>query len=79
MILPDTPYQEIFRVMNDEEGKVNFALEKEKDRFLKTLSRRILAGGTMLYTHHAYYRVPGSKNCYLLWYHIKDVDIKTQL
>lgn len=68
MILQDTPYGEIFRVMEREREKVNWNLEKELNRYHKEILKRKRTCRQYPLLHHCYYTVPDSKNRYLLWF-----------
>ena len=69
MILSDTPYPEIFLAMQKEEEKVNYALNKEERKAMRSFDRSLGMCG-LCYT--AYYTNPTSKNRYLLWYYMPD-------
>ncbi len=63
MILPDTPPEEIFRIISEEEPKLLFALDKEFQRAEKKFTH----SQSLPVLHQIEYTVPSSRNRYLVW------------
>lgn len=63
MILHDTPYKDIFRVMEEEEPKVKFALKKLEDKIVRPLNKK----GVDDFVVKQEYTVPTSRNKYFLF------------
>ena len=65
MILDNTPYGLVMKVLSDEADKVLFFRNKELRKAAKDFSRCTVDG---LSIHWTYYTVPSSRNKYLVWF-----------
>lgn len=68
MLLHDTPYPLILKALQDEEEKVAFFRKKEGRTAEKTFVRQRLLLDNFPLIHHCLYRVPTSRNTYLVWF-----------
>lgn len=66
MILPKTPYKDIFLAMDREEEKVGFAVRKEE----KIAIKKFYKDRPYESLHYKIYEIPSSRNKYLLWFYI---------